>query len=160
MPPSAKPWVIRFRYVAEDDAVLAEFENVEIQTREDADRWAREVDVRLRSFGRKVDLLINLDGLQVKPAASRDFGRRRAEVLEKYARSSYRFGGDRPTLTSVLTSAVIEQTDANVYGSFAAARNALLSARRDAPSSSPTPGSSRSPTSEPHSPRPASSKRS
>jgi hypothetical protein len=164
MPPSDKAWVIRFRYLPEDDAVLAEFENVELQTAADALRWAKEVDARLSTFGRKVDLIINLDGLRVKPPASREFGRQRKEVLARHSRRSFRFGGDRSTLTSVHTSAVLENAAANVYGSFEEARDAL---RRDragmgAPSSSRTPSSSRSPTSAPPSPRsttPASSRR-
>lgn len=144
-PPSARPWVIRFRYLPEDDAVLAEFENVELHTPADAQRWAREVDLRLSSFGRKVDLLINLDGLRVKPPASRDFGRQRAIVLAKHSRVSYRFGGDRSTLTSVLTTSVLEHTAANVYGSFEEARAAL---RRDRERElSGAPGSARSPAS-------------
>jgi hypothetical protein len=128
--PEQKPWVMRFRHLPDDDAVLAEFENVELYTPDDVTRWAREVEARLSSFGRKVDLLINLDGLKVRGAASREFGKRRAEVLAKYTRSSFRFGGDRATLTTVLTSAVIENTAANVYGSFEAARNALRASRR------------------------------
>lgn len=121
----SRPWVIRFRHLKEDDAVLAEFENVELVTPADAQRWAREVDARLSSFGKKVDLLINLDGLKVRPGASREFGKLRAEVLGKHSNRSYRFGGDRATLTSVHTSAVIENTAANVYASFDEARAAL-----------------------------------
>jgi hypothetical protein len=140
-PPAPRPWVIRFRYLPEDDAVLAEFENVELLTPADAQRWAREVDLRLASFGRKVDLIINLDGLRVKPGASRDFGKRRAEVLGRHSQSSYRFGGDRSTLTSVLTSSVLEHAPANVYGSFEEARAALRRDRlaaRSAPASRPS----------------------
>lgn len=127
---------MRFRYLPEDDAVLAEFENVDLQTPADAQRWAREVDVRLASFGRKVDLLINLDGLRVKAAASRDFGRLRAEVLARYTLRSFRFGGDRSTLTSVLTSAVLEGAAANVFGSLEEAREAL---RRERAGAAPPP---------------------
>lgn len=124
---------MRFRYLQEDDAVLAEFENVDLVTPADAQRWAREVDLRLASFGKKVDLLINLDGLKVKPGASREFGKKRAWVLAKHSHRSYRFGGDRATLTSVHTSAVLEQTAANVYASFDDARAALRRDREGGP---------------------------
>lgn len=124
---------MRFRYLKEDDAVLAEFENVELVTPADAQKWAREVDLRLASFGKKVDLLINLDGLKVRPGASREFGKLRAKVLAKHSNQSYRFGGDRSTLTSVHTSAVLEQTAANVYGSFEEARTALKRDRVEGP---------------------------
>lgn len=175
---SGKPWLIRFRFLPEDDAVLAEFDGVDLNTPEDVHRWAREVDTKLRGFGRKVDLIINLDGLRVKPAASREFGKCRAEVLATHSKSSYRFGGDRSTLTSVHTSAVLQQAAANVYGSFEDARTALHRARamnassssssspssspasspRSAPASSPKPAPSSS-SSSPLTPRPPSARR-
>jgi hypothetical protein len=116
---------MRFTHLEADDVVLAEFENVELATNADVTRWANEVGRRLVAFGRKVDLLINLDGLRVKAAASREFGRRRAEVLQRYTSRSFRFGGDRSTVTSVLTSAVIERAPDNVHGSYEEALDAL-----------------------------------
>jgi len=129
-PPIAKPWVIRFRYLPDDEAVLAEFENVELNTPADAQRWAREVDIRLGSYRRKVALIINLEGLRVKLAASREFGRLHAEVLTKHTSSSFRFGGDGPTRTSVLTSAVLENAAANLCTTFEEARAALRRSRQ------------------------------
>ena len=119
-------WVIRFRYVAADDVVLAEFENVNVETAADVARWEREVDERLASFGRKLDLIINLDGLKIHPRTSRDFGRARAQVLGKHAHASYRFGGDGPTRVSINTSSVLDQADANLYATYEEARAALL----------------------------------
>lgn len=44
----ARRWVMRFRYLPEDDAVLAEFENVELSRPADVHRWAREVAAPMR----------------------------------------------------------------------------------------------------------------
>lgn len=137
-PPSSRRWAIRFTYLPDMDAVLAEFDDVELNTPADAARWAREVDVRLGSFGHKVDLLINLDGLRVKPAASAEFGRRRAEVLAKHAKSSYRFGGDRHTVTSIFTSSVLAGAATNVCASYEEALAALRSDRKETPESART----------------------
>jgi len=154
--PSDRPWVIRFRFLPEEQAVLAEFENVELQTPADASRWAKEVAVRLAAFGHKVDLLIDLDGLRVKPAASREFGRQRADVLARHTRRSFRFGGDRSTLTSVHTSAVLENAAANVYASFEEARDAL---RRDRAAEAPSSDRGAAPHAPPAPRSPASSRR-
>lgn len=142
-PPSSRAWKIRFTEVQTSDVVLAEFEGVELATTSDVTRWANEVGERLGAFGRKVDLLINLDGLRVKPAVSREFGRRRAAVLARFTTRSYRFGGDRNTVTSVLTTAVIEGAPTNVHGSYQEALDALLRDREGGPGSARPPSTRR-----------------
>ena len=121
-------WRMTFTYLAEHDAVCARFEKVELVSAADALRWSTEVALKLGSFGRKVYLLIDLEGLIVKPTAARDFGRLRAEVLSKYALASYRYGGDRPTITTVYTSSVLHNAAANHYGSF---EEAVAAMKRD-----------------------------
>lgn len=118
-------WKITFTYQAAHDVVLARFEGVELNSSADAARWAVEVDEKLRVFGRKVTLVIDLTGLVVRPTAAAEFGRLRAEVLAKHSTSSYRFGGDRATVTSVYTSSVIHHADANHYASYDAAIGAV-----------------------------------
>ena len=121
-------WRLTFTYLTEHDAVHARFENVELVNAADATRWAKETSAKLESFGRKVYLLIDLAGLVVKPTAAKEFGRLRAEVLSKYALESYRYGGDRPTVTTVYTSSVLHNAAANHYGSF---DEALAAMKRD-----------------------------
>jgi hypothetical protein len=133
-------WKISFAYQAAHDVVLARFEGVELNSSMDAARWAAEVDEKLAVFGRKVTLIIDLGGLVVRPTAAAEFGRLRAEVLAKHSTVSYRFGGDRATVTSVYTSAVIHHADANHYVSYEAALGAV---KRDREAEAETAASSR-----------------
>jgi hypothetical protein len=121
---------MRFIYDEALDVVEAFFEGWELKTAEDVVAWRREVEKELGRFGRKVDLLINLDGLVVRPRVSKFFGEERAEVLARYTTRSFRYGGDPWTRTAVFTSAVRWGADANVYPSREAAVAALLAARR------------------------------
>jgi hypothetical protein len=129
------PWRLTFTYLREHDAVLARFDDVELVTPADAARWAKEVEAKLEGYGRKVYLLIDLGGLVVKPTAAREFGRLRADVLAKYAHASFRFGGDRPTITTVYTSSVLHNAAANHHASFEDAL-AALKRERDGTASS------------------------
>src|SRR5688500_3389348 len=102
-------WTMSFVYDAVNDVVTASFTDVVLVNSADVLRWQREVEAQFARFGgRKVDLLIDLAGLVVKPGASRTFGKSRAMVLSKYTTRSYRFNGDAQTRTSVFTSSVIE----------------------------------------------------
>ena len=73
-------------------------------------------------------MLIDLAGLVVRPPAAREFGRRRADVLAKHSLGSYRFNGDRATVTTVYTSSVLDHAAANHFASFDEAVTAM---RRD-----------------------------
>lgn len=106
---------IRFEYLSDCDAVHASFVICVLETKEEVDRWEREVGQKLITFGRKVDLVIDMNGLQVRAKAGSAFGTARARVLAKYVKHSVRYGGDRATRTAVLTSAVIHAVDANFY---------------------------------------------
>lgn len=125
-------WSMEFRYDAQHDVVIAEFRDCLLATPKDVERWEREVGARLATFGRPVDLLIGLDGLVVRAAASAAFGLSRRRVLELHTLSSYRYGGDRSTTTAVFTSAVIHGAAANVFVTREEALAALLSDRKRA----------------------------
>jgi hypothetical protein len=113
--------------------VEARFRDVVLNDPADADEWARRTGVELARFGGPVDLLIDLEGLRVRPAASRRFGEVRANILAKYARHSVRYGPDAWTATSVNTSRVLQGAEANIFGSREEALDALLEMRsRDA----------------------------
>jgi hypothetical protein len=123
------PWTVRFLYDVDLDAVHASFANCVLADGRDVEQWEREVSRRLASFGRKVDLLIDLTGLMVKPSASAAFGEARTRTLERYTLRSFRYGADRSTRTSVFTSAAIHGAAANVYPTREAAVAALIAAR-------------------------------
>lgn len=123
-------WRMEFHHDVENDVVTANFSGCVLETPADALRWQTEVESSLARFGRKVDLLINLDGLIVRMAAGRAFGRARAEVLEKYAIHSFRYGGDSTTRTFVSTSGMITGAEVNAFETREAAMTALMVLRR------------------------------
>ena len=124
-----KPWRIWFEHDVAHDALIAHFESVILVTAADAARWRAEVSQRLASYGRKVDLIINLEGLVVKVGAGSAFGRERAAVLQEFTRHSYRYGGDQLTRSFVNTSGMITGADTNHHATREAALQALLAVR-------------------------------
>ncbi len=123
-------WKMQFDYDEAHDVVTASFEDCILNNSLDVARWRTEVEGYLSRYPAKVDLLINLDGLVVKYTAGRVFGRERAEVLSRYTRRSFRFGGDEMTKMFVSTSGVINGAAVNVYRSREDALQALLEDRR------------------------------
>ena len=120
---------LRFDYLAEHDAVHAAFTDYVLETKEDVERWEREVSQKLATYGRSVDLIIDMNGLSVRAKVGSDFGTARARVLMKYALHSVRYGGDRATRTSVLTSAAIHAIEANFHETKEEAITALRALR-------------------------------
>ena len=90
-------WKMTFDYDEVHDVVTATFEDCILNNSLDVARWRTEVEGHLSKYPSKVDLLINLDGLVVKYTAGRVFGRERTEVLSRYTKRSFRFGGDEMT---------------------------------------------------------------
>ena len=125
-------WTIRFLHDRVYDVFEAKFVNVVLETNSDVLRWRREVEAQLKPAGRRVDLLIDLDGLVVKPSASRFFGEQRAQVLMLHTNRSFRYNGSRNTLSSISETAKLYGAAANVYPNRAAALAALLEERRRA----------------------------
>jgi hypothetical protein len=122
-------WKIAFDYDEQHDVVTATFEDCILNNALDVARWRTEVEGHLSKFPSKVDLLIDLNGLVVKYTAGRVFGRERSEVLMRYTRRSFRYGGDEMTRMFVSTSGVINGAAVNVYRSRDEAMKALLSDR-------------------------------
>lgn len=121
-----------FELLEELDVVEARFDGCELRTPADVARWRSDVEKELGRFGKKVDLLIDLDGLVVRPSAAKLFGEYRSDVLSRFTRRSFRYGGDAATRTSVFTSAVLTGAQANVHPTRAAALAALLEDRERA----------------------------
>jgi len=113
----------------ENDLVLARFDGYVLNAPEDVERWSSEISERLARFGRKVDLLINLDGLRVSFAAGRAFGHARKKVLDEYSRHSFRFGGDDMTRLFVNTSSMITGAAGNAFSTREEALAALRKVR-------------------------------
>jgi len=109
--------------------VEARFRDVLLSDASDADEWARRVSLELGRFGDTIDLLIDLEGLRVRPAASRRFGEVRTKILATHARHSVRFGPDTWTATSVNTSRVLHGAEANIFTTRDEALAALLDMR-------------------------------
>jgi hypothetical protein len=82
----------------------------------DVRTWSDEVDREFSALGigRRVPLLIDLAGLQVRPKASVAFGRARSDLLAKFTTTSVRYGADAWTKVSIETSRVLHGTEANV----------------------------------------------
>ena len=123
------PWSLRFQHHPFDDVVETFFDDVVLAAVEDVKRWEEDVRLQLASYGRKVLLLICLDGLVVKPAAAAAFGVARSAVLAEFAIASTRYGGDGWTRMSIHTSAVRYHTHGDVFPSRDTALKALLAQR-------------------------------
>ena len=82
------------------------------------------------AMGSRVWLLIGLAGLRVQARAARSFGEARSRILQKFIVHSYRYGGDRKTLTSIATSRVIHGAEDNVFPTREEALAALLAAQK------------------------------
>ncbi|HEX8434186.1 hypothetical protein [Archangium sp.] len=123
-------WKMTFDYDEVNDVVTASFQDCILNNSLDVARWRTEVEGHLSRYPSKVDLLINLDGLVVKYTAGRVFGRERTEVLARYTKRSFRFGGDEMTRMFVSTSGTISGAAVNVYGTREDALRALLADRK------------------------------
>jgi hypothetical protein len=120
---------MRFVQLPDIDVVEALFDDCVLKSPEDAQTWADTVSSIMSAYPGKVWLLINLDGLIVRPSASVAFGKLRADVLGRFAHASVRYGGDPWTLVSINTSAVVHQTHGNVHRTRDAALAELLTLR-------------------------------
>jgi hypothetical protein len=120
---------MRFVVLDEKEGIVETlFNGFEMRSEADVIRWRTAVERELGKFGRRLMLLINLDGLVVRPAAAKAFGQHRAEVLERFSIHSFRYGGDGATKTTVFTTAVLAGAEANVYPTREAAFAALKAA--------------------------------
>lgn len=115
-------WSMTFEYDARNDVVTAHFTDCVLASEEDVLRWRREVEAHLSKYP-------GMDGLVVKFAAGRIFGKERREVLEHYTHRSYRYGGDEMTRMFVLTSGAINGAAVNHYGTRDEALAALKAER-------------------------------
>jgi hypothetical protein len=96
----------------------------------DARAFAKEIDREMSKLGKKVDIIVNLGDLVVKPAAVAAYDEERQRMFAAYALRAYRYGGSALVRTRILTSSTLHDQAANVFASFEDARAALLRERR------------------------------
>jgi hypothetical protein len=120
-----------FEYDPQNDVVVARFTRFLLVSAADVQHWKTDMEEKLAQFGRKVDLLIDLDGLEVTFTAGRLFGQARREVLERFTQRAYCFGGDEMTRMFLNTSGVLHGNPVNQHETRVQALLALL-ADRDA----------------------------
>lgn len=128
-------WVFDFRWHLADGGgyVEARFRDTELETPDHVSAWEERVRTEFARFGEhKVWLLIGLDGLRVRARAARAFGEARSRVLAEHVVHSFRYGGDRSTLTSIATSRVIHGAEDNVFANRDDALAALIATRAGA----------------------------
>ncbi len=118
-----------FEYDPQNDVVHARFSRYLLVSAADVQQWRADMEEKLSSFGRKVDLLIDLDGLEVTFTAGRLFGQARREVLERYTQRAYSYGGDEMTRMFLSTSGVLHGHPVNQHETRMQALMALLSDR-------------------------------
>lgn len=121
-----------FEYDPKHDLVHVQFTRCLLVNAQDVQNWKLDMEEKLSIFGRKMDLLIDLDGLEVTFTAGRLFGQARREVLERYALRAYCYGGDEMTKMFLSTSGVLHGNPVQQAESRERALLGLL-AEREAP---------------------------
>jgi hypothetical protein len=120
-----------FEYDPQNDVVHARFTRYLLVSAADVQAWRADMEEKLAQFGRKVDLLIDLDGLEVTFNAGRLFGQARRELLERYTQRAYSYGGDEMTRMFLSTSGVLHGYPVNQHETRMQAMVAMM-ADRDA----------------------------
>ncbi|WP_224368599.1 hypothetical protein [Hyalangium versicolor] len=116
-------------YDPHNDVVHLRFTRYLLVSAYDVQVWKADIEEKLSPFGRKVDLLIDLDGLEVTFTAGRLFGQARREVLERYTQRACSYGGDEMTRMFLSTSGVLHGHPVNQHETRMQALMALLSDR-------------------------------
>lgn len=116
-------------YDPRNDVVQLRFTRYLLVSVADVQVWRADVEEKLAPFGRKVDLLIDLNGLELTFTAKRFFGQARREVLERFTQRAYSYGGDDMTRMFLSTSGVLHGHPVNQHETRMQALMALLSDR-------------------------------
>lgn len=108
-------WTIRCDWRPEHACLEFTFEDVVLRTQREAEAWFQKVLELFEAHGSREYVLIGLDGLVVRSAAARRFGELRADVLSRWSRGSFRYGGDTFTQTYISTTSVLHHTDGDLF---------------------------------------------
>jgi hypothetical protein len=112
------------------DFVHIQYLPVALETKADVLAFSREIDAVMKPLGKKVDIIIDLGDLVVKPAAMAAYDEERQRMIGAYARRAYRYNGSGAVRTKILTSSTLHDQAANVFPTFEKARDALLADRK------------------------------
>jgi hypothetical protein len=124
-----------WRYERELDVVTLAYANLVIETAEDVAWFEEQCEAFWRRFhhsdqpGSRKDLVVDMNGIVVKPTAASAWNEARARLAQKYLAKTYRFGGERRTVTAVHLGQVLQRTDGTIYGSREEALAALMADR-------------------------------
>jgi hypothetical protein len=113
-------------YDAAHEFAHIQYRAAALETAADARAFAKEIDREMSKLGKKVDIIVNLGELVVKPAAVAAYDEERQRMFSAYARRAYRYGGSSLVRTRILTSSTLHDQAANVHATFGDARAALL----------------------------------
>lgn len=113
------------------DFLHIRYKPVTIETPEDVAEFARDIAAQIVSLvgERKIDIVVDLGQLVVKPSAAQLYDAARRELAGKHAKLAFRYSGLSIVRTKILTSSAIHGQHANVYESFEQAVAALMRAR-------------------------------
>jgi len=103
-----------------------QYRPVALENGADARAFAKEIDREMSKLEKKVDIIVNLGELVVKPAAVATYDEERQRMFAAYALRAYRYGGSALVRTRILTSSTLHDQAANVFATFDEARAALL----------------------------------
>ena len=120
-------------YDAKRDFVHIRYKAAVLADDRDVMAFAAEIDPAMRGLGRKVDIIVDLGELVVKPAAMRAYDVTRQRMFRAYAKSAYRYSGSSLVRTKILTSSTLNSQTANVFETFDQALAALLADRAARP---------------------------
>jgi hypothetical protein len=112
------------------DVAHIQYLPVALETAAEVAAFAKEIDREMTKLGRKVDIIVDLGDLVVKPAAVAAYDVERQRMFAAYALRAYRYHGSSLVRTRILTSSTLHDQRANVFPSFEEARDALLADRQ------------------------------
>jgi propionate CoA-transferase len=81
----------RITYDAERNILFINFEGFQVRTVDDVDLVRREVEMRCKRIGRKVDLIVNYDGFTLDPAVSDAYFSMITYMQQRYYNTASRY---------------------------------------------------------------------
>jgi hypothetical protein len=122
-------------YEARYDVVTLAYRDVTIETEADVAWFVQGCEAFWKRFDadklthERKDLLVDMGGIVVKPRVAASFNAARGRMAEKYLGKTYRYGGERRTITAVHLGQVLQNVDGTIYADRQEALAALLADR-------------------------------
>ncbi len=124
-----------FSYSATHDVVTLRYTDLVLETGEDVVWFEQECESFWQRFHgsrqspeRKI-VLVDLSGIVVKPAVANAWNAVRARLADKYIARTYRYGGERRTVTAIHLGQVLNKTDGTIYEDREQALAAIIADR-------------------------------